>query len=87
MSLGHTGRLLMAVNVPLCFRMDISICRTGLSRVLGLFIARVAGLSLAFLFCLVEESLLHVISFHFMLFCMLQLASGKKILRSSKALK
>lgn len=80
----------MAAKVPLCFRMGISVCRTGLSRMLGLVIARVAGLGLGFLFCLVEESLLHVIRFNFMLFFispMLELASGKKILRSCKALK
>lgn len=87
MSLCHAGRLLMAAKVPLCFGMDIIICRTGLSRVLGLFIAGAAGLSLGFLICLVVDSLLRAISFNFMLFCMLKLASGKKILRSSKALK
>lgn len=80
----------MAAKVPLCFRMGISLYSTGVSRMLGLVIACVAGLGLGFLFCLVEESLLYVIRFNFMLFFispMLELASGKKILRSCKALK
>lgn len=53
----------------------------------GQFIGHAAGLGSGFLFVLVENSLFCLIGFNFMLFCVPELASEKKILWSSRALK